>query len=87
MPLFYITAYVQAAIECAHTSNDWKKASAYMQCQKPKYYHCLPDEYGHLIPKCLHRILVPKGKSKYIRKRSMIKNFISFNNILQVTRI
>lgn len=63
MPLFYLAAYAQAAIECAHTSNDWNKASAYMQCQKPKYYHSLIDEYGRLIQKCFQRILVPKGKS------------------------
>lgn len=63
MPLLYLAAYAQAAIECAHTSNDWNKASAYMQCQKPKYYHCLIDEYGRLIQKCFQRILVPKGKS------------------------
>lgn len=73
MPLLYLAAYAQAAIECAHTSNDWNKASAYMQFQKPKYYHCLIDEYGRLIQKCFQRILVPKGKSKCIIKRSMIK--------------
>lgn len=73
MPLLYLAAYAQAAIECAHTSNDWNKASAYMQCQKPKYYHCLIDEYGRLIQKCFQRILVPKGKSKCIIKRSMNK--------------
>lgn len=31
------------------------------------------DEYGRLIQKCFQRILVPKGKSKCIIKRSMNK--------------
>lgn len=50
-----------------------RQVHIYMQCQKPKYYHCLIDEYGRLIQKCFQRILVPKGKSKCIIKRSMIK--------------
>lgn len=53
--------YVQAVIQCAHTLDEWNRASVLLQCQEPKYYHCLPDENGRLIQKCFQRILVPKG--------------------------
>lgn len=53
--------YAQAVIQCAYTLDGWNKASVSLQYQKPKYYHCLTDEFGHFIQKCSQRILVPKG--------------------------
>lgn len=58
---FCHVVYIQAAAQCAHTLDEWNKASVSLQCQKPKYYHCLPDEFGHFIQKCSQNILVPKG--------------------------
>lgn len=57
--------YAQAVIQCAYTLDGWNKASVSLQYQKPKYYHCLTDEFGHFIQKCSQRILVPKGISEF----------------------
>lgn len=53
--------YVQASMQCAHTLDGWNRGSVSLQCQEPKHYHCLPDEFGHFIQKCSNRILVPPG--------------------------
>lgn len=74
--------YVQASMQCAHTLDGWNRGSVSLQCQEPKHYHCLPDEFGHFIQKCSNRILVPPGifkkitvklQSKYIPFRSKPK--------------
>lgn len=57
--------YAQAVIQCAYTLDGWNKASVSLQYQKPKYYHCLTDEFGHFNQKCSQRILVPKGISEF----------------------
>lgn len=65
---FCHVVYAQAVIQCAYTLDGWKKASVSLQCQEPKYYHCLPDEFGRFFQKCSQRVLVPKGISEFTIK-------------------
>lgn len=53
-------AYVHA-IQCARTQDEWDRASASLQCQKPNFYHCLKDENGILIQQCLQRVWIQNG--------------------------